>query len=127
MNCPVHCEVVGLEHEDRKKHLNGLVLGDELLLIRMPENKIDTNAIRVETTKHDHIGYINRDLAAKIAGLLDQYQQPISAHITTIEGGSYSKRNSVSIYLKSLILIPISWQEKLNTIFMTKTYLDTSY
>jgi hypothetical protein len=49
----------------------GLKAGDELRLVREPENRIDGNAIRVETSEGAKIGYVPRKDNPVFARLMD--------------------------------------------------------
>ncbi len=55
----------------REECLANCVAGDRLLLNREPDNPHDQNAVAVWTQSGCQLGYLNRDLAAKLSPVLD--------------------------------------------------------
>ena len=54
------------------RYYNGYITsGESVLLIREPSNPYDSNAIRVDNVRSERIGHIPRQVAAKLAPLLD--------------------------------------------------------
>ncbi|TCD63046.1 hypothetical protein EIP91_006059 [Steccherinum ochraceum] len=70
----MRASVVGIQY------YKGLVgMGEEVRLIREPRNRYDPNAIKVENIGRTQVGHIPKNIAAKLAPLLDQ-------NLVTIEG-----------------------------------------
>ncbi|KAJ3989960.1 SNF2 family N-terminal domain-containing protein [Lentinula detonsa] len=71
-------QVVGLQY------YKGLVgPGEEVILVREPNNVHDRNAIRVDNIGHTQVGHIPRSVAAKLAPLMD-------SRAITVEGVMYN-------------------------------------
>ncbi|KAJ3733451.1 SNF2 family N-terminal domain-containing protein [Lentinula guzmanii] len=71
-------QVVGLQY------YKGLVgPGEEVILVREPNNIHDRNAIRVDNIGHTQVGHIPRSVAAKLAPLMD-------SRAITVEGVMYN-------------------------------------
>jgi len=64
--------VVGLRYEDRLKHLSQLGIGDELKLVREPDNAFDPYALAVYTISGRKLGYIRSSKAFIISTLYDE-------------------------------------------------------
>ena len=72
---------------------------DSLNLVREPENSFDKNAIKVctkiesEIANGEPLGYLNRDLAAKLSPLLDNFPQilPTCKYVGEFGGDSLFK------------------------------------
>ena len=58
--------------EAAKQYAEAMQSGDKLSVEREPENKFDTNAIKVVTPHGMHLGYIGKEYAAWIAGWIDE-------------------------------------------------------
>ncbi|TFK44820.1 SNF2 family N-terminal domain-containing protein [Crucibulum laeve] len=72
--CTLNTSVVGIQYYE------GLVgPGEEVLLVREPHNKYDRNAIQVKNIGHTQVGHLPRQVASKLAPLLDR-------HAVTVEG-----------------------------------------
>jgi len=52
--------------------ISEIVPGDELLLVREPDNRYDANAIKVLSTAKKQLGYVNRKLAFDVARAMDE-------------------------------------------------------
>ena len=70
------CAVAGLQYSDYDKddELIGRIrpsAGDRLTMVRRPENAYDANAIEVHWRNNHFIGHMPREIAAAIAGLMD--------------------------------------------------------
>ena len=79
--------VKGVTFEGRQNIVAELSVEEKLLLIREPQNRFDRNAIRVERSNGEQVGYIDRNLAAKLATIFDEYRKPVSATVDEITGG----------------------------------------
>lgn len=75
--------VVGLRYEDRLRYLAGLKAGDELLLVREPDNPFDPYAMAVHIASGQKIGYIRGSKAFVLSTLYDE-GWPFSCHIERI-------------------------------------------
>ncbi|GLB37536.1 putative HIRAN [Lyophyllum shimeji] len=72
--CTLNTNVVGIQY------YKGLVgTGEEVLLMREPLNRYDSNAIQVKNIGQTQVGHLPRQLAQKLAPLLD-------SRIVTVEG-----------------------------------------
>lgn len=56
--------------------------GEYVKVKREPQNPYDGNAIRIDNVMNDQIGHIGRDLAAKLAALMDSQQLLVEGAIT---------------------------------------------
>lgn len=59
----LYLRVVGVSFGNRQAVLNEVNVGDPLRLVPEPDNPFDRNAVRVETTSGELVGYVPRDLA----------------------------------------------------------------
>ena len=85
-----HTKVVGVTFDDRQDIVGGLRRGDELALVREPDNAHDPNAIRVATADGAQIGYLRRIIAAAIAPEIDR-GAAYRASVTDVTGGADDK------------------------------------
>ena len=60
------------DHHAEALQLEGAAPGSALVLRRDRDNEYDANAIAVETTEGDVLGFVPRDLAAEIAPRIDE-------------------------------------------------------
>lgn len=74
------------EGTSRQDIIEGLTSCDQLELIRDQYNEHDENAVEVHDPTWGQIGFIKRDLAAKIAPLMDE-DVPIEAIVLDVTGG----------------------------------------
>lgn len=66
--------------------------GDAISLVREPDNEYDPNAIAIHLDRTcAKIGYINRDLASRLAAVMDSGSR-VSGEITAITGGGKKER-----------------------------------
>ena len=96
----------GQKNEDgtpRQEIISGCEPGDTVELIREPENPYDENAIRIDY-KHETVGYINKQDAAKLAPILDGDRKH-KAIIHRLKGG-------VPDYPNYGIEISIAWDNR---------------
>ncbi|BCY18654.1 hypothetical protein hrd7_25030 [Leptolinea sp. HRD-7] len=107
----INTKIVGVsksnEHGRSRQEIieDDLSDGDDLSLVREPENRYDKNAIAVypglhfdETDTDDRIGYLSGELAEKLAPKLDSGQY-IECSILNITGGDEGKTLGVNIVL----------------------------
>ncbi|THH08085.1 hypothetical protein EW145_g2943 [Phellinidium pouzarii] len=91
--CVMSTQVVGLQY------YKGLVgPGEEVTLIREPQNKYDRNAIQVKNIAGNQVGHLPRAIAGKLAPLLDRRRITVEG---IIHDGNLAKRSySISMTLK---------------------------
>lgn len=80
--------VAGVTFEGRQEHVKNLAGGEDVQIRPEPENKYDPNALAVHVAAGfgtAHIGYVPRELAEKIAPLLDG--EALIAKVVEINGG----------------------------------------
>jgi len=65
----IRLDVVGIQYYDGARWVRP---GDELVLVREPENRYDSRAIRVENTRFEPVGYIPRVHSAYLSPLIDE-------------------------------------------------------
>lgn len=89
----MHTKVVGVTkvNEDGRRRQEiiseDLYEGMDLVLEREPDNPYDPNAVAVLTSSYgDQVGYLNKDLAAELAPLMDDGQL-VTATVADITGG----------------------------------------
>ncbi|KAI0940604.1 hypothetical protein AcW1_003757 [Taiwanofungus camphoratus] len=83
------------------QYYNGLVgPGEEVRLVRQPENKYDRNAIQVKNIGGTQVGHIPRQIAAKLAPLMDRSLVAVEGvmHEGNLTGFSYSLSMTLKIY-----------------------------
>lgn len=92
----IETTLAGVTFEGRQNILRHLKQGQEVIVEREPTNIYDSNAIKVIISYEDSrvIGYINKELAAKIAWIIDKYHtKPITGYVSSI----YRLKNDPSI------------------------------
>ena len=90
---PIETKVVGVTYEGRQSIVALLSVGEEVQLVREPDNPYDRNAIRVVRKTGQCFGFISKFLAAGLASKFDDYGKPVEAVVTSITGGYYSDAN----------------------------------
>ena len=69
------------------RYYNGRIgVGEYVKVKREPGNPFDRNAIRIDNVMNDQIGHIPRNLAAKLAGLMDSRQLLVEGVVTGSKG-----------------------------------------
>ncbi|SJZ72389.1 single-stranded-DNA-specific exonuclease RecJ [Selenihalanaerobacter shriftii] len=92
-----YTKVVGVTFEGRQDIIKDLESGDELKLVREPNNEYDESAIKVETISDQQIGYLNANLAQYLAPYLD-VGFDYKATVSEITGGG-EKNLGVNIFI----------------------------
>lgn len=82
-------KVVGVSFEDRQEIVARMQIGDHVWLEREPDNPFDPNAVSVNCSNGEQIGYLSARLAAKLADLLDRYGYPIHGRVYLLTGSSF--------------------------------------
>ncbi|KAL0956474.1 hypothetical protein HGRIS_002620 [Hohenbuehelia grisea] len=93
--CSLKTSVVGIQY------YKGLVgAGEEVLLVREPHNRYDSNAIQVKNIGRAQVGHLPRNVAAKLAPLMDRRSITVEGviHEGNLSGRSYSLSMSLKIY-----------------------------
>jgi hypothetical protein len=92
MTTPLFVKVAGVTFEGRQTYLAALKGDEPCRIVAEPDNAYDANALAVHVAMHDgnvrHVGYIPRDLAKRIAPLLEG--EPLMITIVQILGGGLS-------------------------------------
>lgn len=70
-----YAKIVGVNHEERRKTFEKLIVGEEIFFIRERENKYDSNAIKVVNKYNETIGYVVKEKAQEIAPKLDGWKK----------------------------------------------------
>ena len=83
--------VRGVRHENRQAIVEEVRLGEQLLLVREPDNQFDKNAIQVVRENSQVVGYIDRKLAQKIAPIFDEFLMAYDAPKSP-DGGLFDNR-----------------------------------
>ena len=92
-NLPLETKVVGVTYEGRQTVVALLEVGEEVLLVREPDNAYDNNAIKVTRKDGQDFGFLSRHLAARLAPDFDKYGQPVKATVISLTRGYYSDSN----------------------------------
>ncbi|MDP2181187.1 MAG: single-stranded-DNA-specific exonuclease RecJ [Actinomycetota bacterium] len=93
-----HTKLAGVTFEGRQGMVARLSPGSPLRLVRQPENPHDANAIAVYDPHGDHIGYLNRRLAAVLAAVIDA-GVGYDSEVTEVTGGVDEKNRGVNVLL----------------------------
>ena len=89
--------ITGVSYEGRQQVVSLLKVGETVFLVRDPDNAYDRNAIRVIRGDQSQLGYVNRDIAARLAPVLDQHEGVLRAQVAALTGGydSFSFRGAL--------------------------------
>lgn len=80
-----YTKIVGVSFDGRQNIVAGLFPGDDLTLVREPENAHDSNAIAVRFGSL-HLGYLRREIAQRVAPNIDIGER-YRAQVGSITGG----------------------------------------
>lgn len=67
-----HTRVAGVTYDNRQSHIMETQVGERIQLVREAHNHFDRNAIKVINAMGHQIGYIPKELAAKMARNMDR-------------------------------------------------------
>lgn len=84
-----HTKVVGVTFDGRQECIRKMKIGERIRLERDPNNPHDANAVKVLNEKGEHIGFISKDLARKLAAKMDRGVK-YRAAVSDITGSSDS-------------------------------------
>ena len=76
--------VVGMQYSGRRQIAGQIIAGEFIKLQREPDNKHDSNAIKVMTSQGQQIGYINRRIASHMAKGLDAWGGSWNARVRAV-------------------------------------------
>lgn len=79
--------VVGVTFDNRQEVVKRLQSNDPVILCRDPRNSHDRNAIRVETVTGQQIGFLERELAQRLAPAFDTFGRPVTGTVIARVGG----------------------------------------
>jgi single-stranded-DNA-specific exonuclease len=83
--CHVLCKrLVGVSFDDRQEIISGLWPGEEVFLIREPDNPYDSNAISAHCSSGNVTGLLDRFTAAELAARLDEFGRPVPASVVSV-------------------------------------------
>lgn len=93
-----YTKIAGVSFEGRQDLISNLTEGTDLLFVRESTNPHDPNAIRVNTSDGINLGFLNKELAAKLAPYMDM---GISwrGEVGSVTGGG-NKNHGVNILVK---------------------------
>lgn len=93
-----HSPLAGYNYHEAARAFADMRIGDELVLVREPDNAHDGNAVRVEWQSRK-LGYVPRTRNAALAWALDQ-GEPVAARISGLQRHrSPAKRVSFEVYM----------------------------
>lgn len=95
-----YTKVAGVTFDNRQDVIYRLSEGERLTLLREPENRYDTNAVKVQTIKGNQVGYLNARLSKHFAPLLDRGEQ-YQVFVSQVTGGN-EKNYGLNIVLSKL-------------------------
>jgi hypothetical protein len=94
---PIITRLVGVSYDGRQRVVAGLNFGEELSLVRQPDNPFDRNAILAENKHGQQIGYLNRELAKVIACRFDEHGLPVPARVDAVLKSYYGGFTGVRV------------------------------
>lgn len=103
-------KVVGVSHEGRQSILAKMAGDEDVMLVAEPENPFDSHAIAVhaliDNDTYQHIGYIKRELASELGGLMANGQR-VECRIKAITGGFDLPNGEIANYgLEIVVVLP---------------------
>jgi len=82
--------VLGVNIENRRQHINALEKGEEIFLLREPNNPYDSYAIKVMNKEGKDLGYIKKEWAAIFSWKMDfGFKYKSVVHSNEIKGSSF--------------------------------------
>lgn len=91
-----HTKLAGVTFEGRQGLVERLAQGDPLRLERQPDNPYDPCAIALFDRYGDHLGFLNRRLAAALAPVVDSGVE-YDVEVTEVTGGEEGKSLGVNV------------------------------
>jgi hypothetical protein len=105
-------KVAGVTFDNRPRVVERLVVGERLRLYREPANHYDPNAICVQTITGEQVGYIPKELAARLAPVMDAQGGTVAAIVECLTGDpakGLSRRVNIRFTLASEL--PTAFEE----------------
>jgi cold shock CspA family protein len=96
---PIETKVVGVTYEGRQSIVALLSVGEEVQLVREPDNPYDKNAIKVVRKTGQCFGFISKVLASGFAQKFDDYGKPVKAVIISVTKG-YSSDSNIGVTIQ---------------------------
>lgn len=96
---PIETKVVGVTYEGRQSIVALLSVGEEVQLVREPDNPYDKNAIKVVRKTGQCFGFISKVLASGFAPKFDDYGKPVEAVIISVTKG-YSSDSNIGVTIQ---------------------------
>ena len=99
----IRTKVRGISHRNgdgtrRQKIVRQCRCGQQLRLIREPDNRYDQNAIAVYVG-HSQLGYVSRDLASDLAPIIDDGGSA-AAEVLQVTGGGWFRHYGLNIVIE---------------------------
>lgn len=82
-----YTKVSGVTYGERQSYIASLRVGDQLSMRRERQNQYDQNAIALYDSSDRHLGYVPKDLASKLAPIMDLGER-LEAVVMSITGGN---------------------------------------
>ncbi len=95
-------KVVGVTFEGRQSVVATLSVGQELQVLRDPQNPADPNAITVTTQEGVRVGYLRRQISAVLAPVVDKGTITYTASVTEVTGGTDGRSLGVNVWVSRL-------------------------
>jgi len=94
-----HLKIAGVTYGDRQKTISQLKVGQELKLVREPNNPYDSKAIAVKTLDDKQVGYIPSLNNSQMAFNLDHGQR-YKVTVSVITGGGIGLSYGCNIFIE---------------------------
>jgi single-stranded-DNA-specific exonuclease len=95
-----YTKVAGVTFDNRQTVVEKLYEGEKLYLFRDPNNPYDGNAVKVENSSGQQVGFLNARLAKHFALLLDRGEQYLT-YVSQVTGGK-EKNYGVNIVIQRI-------------------------
>jgi hypothetical protein len=89
----VRTKVVGVSFDNRQEVIARMHRGDRIWLDMEPDNPYDPNAISVCCSSGLQIGYLNRNIAARLISLFRAYGYPVKGKVAMVTGSEWDGYN----------------------------------
>lgn len=93
----INCWTAGIRFDNRLKNLLECRIKDPIVLVREPNNPVDGNAIHVKTTCGKSLGFVEKQIAKRIAPEMDSGRMVATARIINIKSNINNKNYGVKI------------------------------
>ena len=127
---PIRLPLAGVMHQNRRRTVQRLALGEPVWLRRDPTNSFDPNAIAVGTQTGKRLGYVGRNVATGLAPYMDEHLEPLRAVVTelTTDISAAVVGAAISLYLPAQLVATLlgsaqGWEFCCDTAADGATYL----